>query len=248
MASVLDEDVQNRFFSDHAKTEVDEVSSAAEFTGVDLPGSEQNSDEDSNDGHAQKCLTIRICQYICPCLKRRSLWNTSDDNIFKINEVKETKYPRILTILEHPAFDILQCVSAFLSIYLLLFCEGFLVEETLLWGIIHGVNAVYTFCVFCEWLEILLKSKYAKTNQGYGIRDVVLSFISVLPLDIIFLVGYVWYSEKQRGYGGLRNPHTPWLTPARINYLLRFRSVLKYFSQLEDELSVGKWICKEPIQ
>jgi len=234
--SDLDEDKgQGRFFTDQEK---DVDNSDQHSLGGDTGDEQRDSAEESDDDPSKKCVTLRYCQRICPCLVKKTLWNTSQNNIFKLNEVEETKYPLILTILEHPAFDIVCVISAVLSIFLLLFSEGFLIDGAILWGIIHLINTVYTLGVCGRWLEILLKSKFAKTNQQYSIRDIVYSILSVIPLDIIVLLSYK-IATNQADNDNVRHADTLWLTPIRMLYLVRARTVLQFFKKYEDLLQIG---------
>jgi len=236
--SLLEEDShsQNRFFTDQEK---DHDNDDQQSIGPGDAGEDENSsDGESGDLSNKKCLTLRFFQRICPCLQKRTLWNTSQNNIFKLNEVEETKYPLMLTILEHPAFDIVSVIAAVLSIFLLLFSEGFLIDGAILWGIIHLINTVYTLCVCGRWLEILLKSKYAKTNQRYFIRDIVYSLLSVVPLDIIVLLTYNIVTN-QADRDNIRHADLIWLTPVRMLYLTRARTVIQFFNKYEDLLQIG---------
>lgn len=201
-----------------------------------------NPSTESDEGDRRGCLTIRIFQYLLPCVKRRGVWEPSQGDVFKSHDAEEAKYPKTLRILESPVFDAIFVMSCLASIYLFLFSEGFLIESRLLWGIIHVVNAVYALGLFSQWLQILIKSKYAKTNHGYTTLDIVYTLLSVFPADLIVLAIYTLNDEDDTEESEASNPIQHWMiTISRLNYLLRFRSIFQYFSKWENHLVVGRF-------
>lgn len=205
------------------------------------------SKADSSEEVHGRCLTLRIIQRLIPCLRNKGVWDASKGDLFKgNNDAQEAKYPRILRILESKVLDVVFVASCFLSISLFLFSEGFLQESRLLWGIIHLVNAVYALGLFSQWLQILIKSKYAKTNHGYTTRDILYTLLSVFPADLIILVIYSIQDEDDNEENLTTEIETTsyyiWLIPAsRLNYLLRIRSILQFFSKWENQLVIGEF-------
>ena len=180
---------------------------------------------DSDQERQQRCLTLRFIQKLLPCIKKeKGLWESSHGDVFKSHEVEETKYPCILKFLESKAVDVVFVTACLASIYLFFFSVGFLMKSRVLWGIIHIVNAIYTLGLFGQWLQILIKSKYAKTNQGYTRWDVIFALVSIFPADLIVLVIYS-LNKKQVDTS---TDHII-VTASRLNYLLRAYYVSKYF-------------------
>lgn len=202
--------------------------------------SESIAESESDDEDNRSCLTLRILQYLLPCLRNKGVWEPSQGDVFKSHDAEETKYPRTLRILEYRIFDAIFVVSCMLSIYLFLFSEGFLLESRLLWGILHTVNAVYALGLFSQWLQILIKSKYAKINHGYTTKDIVYTVVSVFPFDLIVLVIYTINDEDDNEDKEASNPIEHWMiTVSRLNYFLRIRTILQYLNKWENHLVVG---------
>ncbi|CAL8096401.1 unnamed protein product [Orchesella dallaii] len=223
------QDGEERFFSVKQKEDKDKRESIQ---------SSLNQSVGSDKVNTNRCLTLRVVQYLLPCLRKKGVWDTSQGDVFKSHDTDETKYPKTLRILENKIFDAIFVCSCLLSIFLFLFSEGFLIESRILWGIIHLVNAVYAMGLFSQWLQILIKSKYAKTNHGYTTKDIVYTLLSVFPADLIVLAIFTLNYDDDEG--DATNPIEYWMiTVSRLNYFLRVRSILQYLSKWEDNLAVG---------
>jgi hypothetical protein len=157
-------------------------------------------------------------------MKKKGIWEPSQGDVFKSHEVEETKYPCMLKFLESKVLDIIFVLSCLASIFIFFFSVGFLMRSKILWGLTHVVNAIYTLCLFGQWLEILIKSKYAKTNQGYTRSDVIFALLSIFPADLIVLV---IFSLNKKNMDSQDDQII--VIFSRINYLLRIYYIQKYF-------------------
>jgi len=125
-----DEAKDLRFFSEK-KTERENS------LGDDANKSKSLVEADSDELGNRRCLTFRFLSKLFPCIRGHGVWEPSQGDIFKSQEVEETKYPKILTLLENPVVDIIFVLSCLLSIFLLIFAEGFLMKSKSFWAIVH---------------------------------------------------------------------------------------------------------------
>ena len=229
-----EQETHGRFFSENPEEKDKEK---RESRSISIQSNE-------SEGNKKVCWTLRIIQKCCPCLRSKGVWDASKGDVFKSHDAEEAKYPRALKILENRALDVIFIFACLMSMYLFLFSEGFLLESQLLWGIMHIVNALYATGLFRQWLQYLIKSKYAKINHGYTKQDVVYAVLSIFPADLIVLAIYsinnLSVADKTNSQGLSENPVSTWMiTVSRLNYFLRLRYIMQYFSNWENHLAVG---------